>query len=566
MNLPLLRPGHLALALAIGLAAGTGAAPGRPLGSAAARGGQSLENFVAGASAVPEFGVYQVSLVGNGSVPNPYDTVATVTFTPPSGPARAKTVNAFYDGGNTWRARVYANEIGRWTWRSTSARVPRLGHRSGTFRVVASSLRGMLRKSSVNPHQWMTEDGRTFLTIADTAYYLFARKNHDGTAITQATFEKYVRDDVSLNVDFILADLNGGGYLDPQWSNIFSDPGAYDTPNLAAFQTTDTRLEWLLEKHPGVYLNVEILPENSSGQPGNTQPDNTFWSNLTKAQKTRLLRYIVARYSAFPQITWSITNDSNYGNDFPRNTEMVAEVGRYFAAHDPLQHLLATGANRNVAYYFKGSAWNTYIRLETDLAYDASQVASYASHPDHVYVSENHYEGEGAVTNGHWAYFYRWVFWSWLTAGGSMTYGSAYWDRLVPYATAGWHGLDSVRYIAPYLDSRHIDVAQWRPADGLVTDLDGGTGVLGPHAMRKGTSGFLAYDPDAASAGPTPTLLTTPARLRVNLRGAPGTFHVQWFRASDGATLPGGTVEGGAPRLFTAPWPGQDVVLYLRKT
>jgi hypothetical protein len=48
---------------------------------------------------VKKFGVYEVTLHGDGAVDNPFDTVVTVTFTPASGQANAKTVYTFYDGG-----------------------------------------------------------------------------------------------------------------------------------------------------------------------------------------------------------------------------------------------------------------------------------------------------------------------------------------------------------------------------------------------------------------------------------------------------------------------------------
>ena len=49
-----------------------------------------------------KFGVHEITLTGDGSVANPFDTIAMVTFTPPSGAAKAKTVHAFFDGENVW--------------------------------------------------------------------------------------------------------------------------------------------------------------------------------------------------------------------------------------------------------------------------------------------------------------------------------------------------------------------------------------------------------------------------------------------------------------------------------
>src|SRR5205823_2948965 len=63
----------------------------------------TAQSFTNGSTAV-KFGTHEIALTGNGSFSNPFNTVATVTFTPPSG--NSVTVRGFYDGGNTWRARV----------------------------------------------------------------------------------------------------------------------------------------------------------------------------------------------------------------------------------------------------------------------------------------------------------------------------------------------------------------------------------------------------------------------------------------------------------------------------
>ncbi|MBI2009380.1 hypothetical protein HYS84_03130, partial [Candidatus Saccharibacteria bacterium] len=130
----------------------------------------------------------------------------------------------------------------------------------------------------------------------------------------------------------------------------------------------------------------------------------------------------------------------------------------------------------------------------------------------------------------------------------------------------GWTGLNSVKHIPTYLNSKNIDLAQWQEADSLATDINRATGDRRPQAMRSGTSEYLIYHPNAASAGSSPSLNKKKAAgIRLNLTAASGTFNVEWFRASDGLTQSGGTVSGGASRDFTAPWTGQDVVLYIKK-
>jgi hypothetical protein len=78
-------------------------------------------NFTSVADTAVKFGVHEIALKGDDAVRNPFDTLATVTFTPPSGAPQAKTVHAFYDGDGPWRARVYVSEPGEWKWSSQCA-------------------------------------------------------------------------------------------------------------------------------------------------------------------------------------------------------------------------------------------------------------------------------------------------------------------------------------------------------------------------------------------------------------------------------------------------------------
>jgi hypothetical protein len=75
-------------------------------------------NFTSGTTSAVKFGVHEITLTGRSDVDNPFDTLVTVTFQPPSDAPLSRTVHAFYDGDNTWRARVYVHEAGDWSWSS----------------------------------------------------------------------------------------------------------------------------------------------------------------------------------------------------------------------------------------------------------------------------------------------------------------------------------------------------------------------------------------------------------------------------------------------------------------
>ena len=99
-------------------------------------------NFTSNTDFAKYLGVHEVILTGDNTSENPFDTVATVTFVPPSGDENAKRVYLFYDGYNIWRARVYVNEIGDWTWTSESQDDAGLDGKTGHFTALNPTCRG----------------------------------------------------------------------------------------------------------------------------------------------------------------------------------------------------------------------------------------------------------------------------------------------------------------------------------------------------------------------------------------------------------------------------------------
>ncbi len=552
---------------------------------------------------VKKFGVYEVTLRGAGSVANPFDMMATVTFTPPSGQAKAQTVYAFYDGDNIWRARVYVSEPGAWRWSSACATDKGLGGKTGAFKAVDSKLRGRLLPHPRNPRHWITEDGRWFLNLSDTPYFLLCKFDGNGQPIPFEDFTAYVRDVVAHGITSVRSIAVSGpksydrtGTL--RWDAIFADAGlsAFRVGN---FQETDRRLQWLLDNYPDLYVQFILLPR---GVPWRW--DETFWTKMSGAQKERLLRYLIARYAAYPQIFWLIVNDAHYAPDnlnqpdqvdvagmprapaYPNNIAMAREVGAYFKQHDPWRHPLSTGHTRTVPFQFGAEDWASYIHLEDSYAVGAAQYEQYHRFAKPVFFGEDHYEHayEPVKAPTHMRYFQRRLFWAWLLAGGSANYGGRQWT-VVPYSqtgrTAATHpfakkglvftaqltGLDSVRFIRDYFAARKIELSDFEPDQKLVEDADGATGVRAPKLMRRGQREFLIYHPNAAADGRDARVdgEKTPGVV-VNLSAANGKFAVEWYRADDGAAHAGAVIEGGARQTLRSPWRGQDCVVRLRRT
>jgi hypothetical protein len=541
------------------------------------------DNFTTGTEEAARFGTHEIVLRGDGSVRNPFETDLRVTFTPPSGEERAVTVQAFHDGGDTWRARLYVSEAGAWKWTSHSANDAALDGKSGTFTALGSKLRGMLRKHKTNPKAWMTDDGQWFGNVSDTAYRLFHSKD-------APLWQEFVKDAAARGINCLrAASLGGWGGGEGSGDNnrwLWNDPWAGGQPldptryDLAKFQSTDRRLTWVLNHYPDLCFQLILLSFRGYG----SDETGRFWFSLPEAARTGTLRYMIARWSAFPNLFWLIVNDMHCNEKFPANQAFAREVGRFFAAHDPWKHLISSGPNRHAGFPFTGGEdrmWCSYIHLEDSDAVGGDAIHRFEDVPLHVWMAEDYYEQD----YGHYAdpaFFFRWLFWSSLLAGGSGNYGGRY-GVIHPYSQTSrpdlrWtgsdrtdytgrplKGLDSTAFIARYFKERSIDLGSFRPNDARVSDLYGRTGKLRPKLAERGNQELLVYHPNASAAGKSARVDSSrTARMRLDLTAATGTFEIEWYRPLDGEARSGETIQGGAVGELEAPWPGQDVVLRLK--
>lgn len=539
-------------------------------------------NFTSGAEQAVKFGVHEVVLSGDGSVANPFDTVVTVRFTPPSGATFAKTVWAFHDGENTWRARIYIHETGEWAWSATSDTDAKLQGKTGTFRAADSKLPGRLLPHPKNSRQWMTEDGRWFLNLNDTAYFLLCRQDGKGDPVSDDQARRYVRDDVERGITSVRCFLasSGGGFEQSasQWGRWFFQDSDLDRFRLDNLQCADLRLRLLLDEFPDVAVQLIMFPlEHYAG-------DDRFWAALKPMQRERLLRQLVARYAAYPQLFWLMVNDAHYGPRFPNNNAMVREIGAYLMNHDPWRHPRSTGHARMIPFAFGDEDWATYIHIEHKHDLGALQYDPYHKFGKAVFLGEDRYEqdhGPGQDPT-HMRYWQRRLFWAWLLSGGSANYGGRWWS-VQPYSETGARavtfkdrpnvtfrapltGLDSVKFIRDYFETRQIELSDFEPDHALASVGNGVKGVRAPKLMRRGQDEFLVYHPNAADDGQHARAdATRTARIKLDLTAATGMLGVEWFRAEDGTAQDGGTVAGGQLAELVAPWAGSDVVLRLTR-
>ncbi len=570
--------------------------------------------FVAQAASTPQafstgddtglrLGVHEIVLSGNVAVENPFDLQVLVRFVPPSGGANARTVEAFFDGDGLWRARVYLTEVGEWTWTSECAINAALGGKHGTFQVEASALRGRLLPHPKNERQWMTENGRWFLNLNDTAYYLLCARDGAGDPVPEVDFQAYVRDAAAHGI----TSFRSWFYHGPRsanetdrtdryrWRQLFADE-AFSRVELSHQRLADQRLQWLLNHYPDLYVQLILFPLGVEwGR------DSEFWAGLSQRQKDRILRYLIARYAAYPQVFWLMISDAHYAPDrfslandevsgrqqlmrYTNNIAMAHEVGRYFQEHDPWRHPFSTGHARTLPFRFGREDWATYIQIE-----DLYDLGARAFVPHHrfgkpVFLGEDRYEQDRHSSDPKdMRYFQRRLFWAWLFSGGSASYGGRWWV-VHPYTetgrrsaqslwpneprrfTAALTGLDSVRFIRDYFQIRSIELSDYEPDSALVRDLDGAAELRAPKLTRRRHEDFLIYHPNAAADGREARVdATKQPGLSIDLTRVAGTFTVEWYRVTDGTPEAGPPMNGGQRVELRAPWRGEDCIVRLSR-
>jgi uncharacterized protein DUF5060 len=521
--------------------------------------GAAAANFTQGTATAQKFGTHEIVLTGNGSVTNPFDTDATVTFAPPSGAAQAKTVKAFYDGGNTWRARVYVTEAGSWQWMSASAADAGLNGRSGSFTAVSSSLRGMIKKHPTNAKALITDNGQWFPLIIDWGAELFNQ--------SKSNWQQFVQDAANMGVNVIIADASGDVMgADPTTVDPWLGVGSadYTRYDLTQFQTVDTRAIWIFNNYPEMYLEWVLLSVSSFGGNG------SGWMALPQSVRQNTMRYMIARWAAFPNLMWlNSLGDIDYWQSI--SASYARDVGTFFAANDPWQHNFSVRGYRGMQFPFTSGAdlaWVGRVSLQDTFDPKASIIHRYASVPLPVSFADQWQEGYVPAPGfANPRYFYRWSYWAWTLSGGSSCHGNFYLTD-PPYSTSGYTGLDSVPYLWKYFKDRNIDLGLFQPDPGLMSDNRPGAFQVNDaesmEVMRRGGSEFIVYHPNYSVDGQGATLdANVAAGMRIDLSSYPGSYQVEWYRPHDGLVQTAGTVSGGAVRSFTSPWVGYDAVMRL---
>jgi len=481
---------------------------------------------------------------------SPYlDMQPQVTYVRPDG--THVTVDAFYDGSGVYKSRAYCDQLGVWRWRFGSGAGGR-DERSGSFRVVPSSLPGKLRVHPEDPYQFVYDDGTWFLHIGDTGYrYVVAAEPEWRAYIDQAaqmgatkvrTWFCEGRSDVQV---------------------LFAEERT--ALNLAYWQEIDRRITYALDHHPQVILKLIPYGEDT---------DEIRRYAAGDPASLLIARYAQARFSAFPNVYWCISNDREIVEDSTQSlsgrqvyADTIRQMGMDMAVREPWGTLLTNHQCRWSGYAFVDDPWSDVITIEDLDQVDGAVIQAYRRLGRAPVVNdEDRYELYRAPAYPR--YFFRRLMWGSLFSGGHATYGGlrtyepydgkqqgvqGYYDAVAAGTLQG--GAHDFCHIHRFFVDSGLALVGMTPDDALVgSEPRRWKCIRDRHSCLVYLANPTGDDPgtdDAAASAPS-----------VSVPLPEGACAARWFGPSTGRWYEAEALVGGMQTL-TAPGAG-DWVLWLQ--
>jgi hypothetical protein len=325
---------------------------------------------LAAAQTVERWGVYEIALPGP-SDGNPFlDVRLSAHFRYRN---RVVDVDGFYDGAGTYRIRFMPDELGPWTY-TTSSNVPALDGKSGAVAATPPSPgnHGPVRVRYTAHFGY--EDGSPYAPIGTTCYAW----THQGDRLEAQTLET----------------LRSAPFNKMRMC-VFPKSYQYNAnePVYYPFERDTQGANDFTRFHPEFFQHLErrVRDLQALGIEADLilfHPyDRWGFAGMPPDVNDRYLRYVVARLAAYRNVWWSLANEYDLVK-----TKTLADWDRFFrivVESDPYQHLRSI--HHSVTMYDHSKPWVTHVSLQgSDLEKAREYVAQYRKP---VIYDECKYEG-----------------------------------------------------------------------------------------------------------------------------------------------------------------------------
>ena len=470
---------------------------------------------------------------------DPFADTVWLHATAPDGTRRS--VPAFYDGDDVWRARLMPDQVGPWHWAFSAdaappgAAGPVAGPR-GAFECVPNDdpkAHGGIRVDPDHPHHFRYQDATPCWLLGYECDWLFALDmNHPkekplaGFLDTLASngFNYLVLQAYAHDTDWC---PGRSGPYDVGPPALFAWEGSNEKPdhtrlNLAYWREYDRVIQALHARGITAQIMIKVFNKKVNWPAKAGPEDDRFW------------RYVVARYQAY-NVAWNLSKEAWYDKDLPYWNGRIALI----RAHDAHRRPIAVhdwnppGMDADFLTDQQHDHWHEHILAERGRARRPVVNIEYGYEPGSL-KTYNVTQPTDEVRRRTWLI---------AIAGGYPTYyfsPTAWdvikWDEIPP-------GYAQMRVVRQVMES--LPFADMEPHDELAR---GGWCLARPGEV------YLVYQEKRG-----------PLALTVTDGGKPGAFAAEWIDPRDGKRYPAPAVRAGEVRLTPPDALAADALLILRR-
>ncbi|MCM1026276.1 MAG: DUF5605 domain-containing protein [Roseburia sp.] len=325
-----------------------------------------------------------------------------------------ETVTGFYAGNGVYKVRFYPRRPGVYRWRVEGAVA---GEGQEECLPAREGNHGMVRVDGLH---FKHEDGTCYRPVGTTVYALV----HQEKALVDTTMETLSKAPFN-KVRFCLFpkhyDFN---HNEPEYYAFEKKDGEWDVnrPCFAFWDAFEERIRQLDEM--GIQGDLILFHPY----------DRWGFAHLSKEDSLTYLDYLTRRFSAFPNLWWSLANEYDLMDNYTR--EDWTDFARFLKEHDPYGHLLS---NHNCFDYWDFSQPEiTHCCIQDITVDEVPELQRKYQKP--VIFDECRYEGNiihpwGSLSAREMVH----RFWTAMAYGGYCTHGETYYsdDEILWWARGG---------------------------------------------------------------------------------------------------------------------------------
>ena len=268
---------------------------------------------------VEKWKVYEISLKGP-SDGNPYtDVQLSAVFTHAS---ESNTVNGFYCGNGIYKVRFMPSKEGEWKY-ITASGIEKLNGIKDKFICTPPAIDNHGPVMVSDTFYFKYADGTPHYSAGTTIYNLF----HQGDSLNNFTFETLSRgyfNKVRMNIFFEYFRWSGKDPLIFPYEKKADNSWDFTRFNPGYFQIIDNRIRQL----DSLGIEADIIVFNYT---------NLGFKNMGRDMDDLYIKYLIARYSAFKNVWWSMANEFDLLEE--KSMEDWHHIVEMFARYDPYHRL-----------------------------------------------------------------------------------------------------------------------------------------------------------------------------------------------------------------------------------